>query len=316
MAQKTTAKTKTTATEPEQSQAGIATRTRTAPAPSLFTIPAPLRRLFKLFPLTTYPANELPIRSPSDRQLATLYVFVSDQDALKGLPSFNPSCLKWQTFLKLAGVEFRLVPSNNHASPTGALPFLLPPHSANNTDSQTPIPSSKLEEYAGSTGSKKVAETRYEYVETWQTLLHHQVRDAWLHALYLSKPNSSLLSSLYIAPTSDSQAVRTALLYQLRHAAESQILQSIGRPIVNAAALYERAEQAFEALSVALGSSNCFANLPDPGLLDAAVFSYTQAILDDRLAWVDTRLRDSLLKYPSLVKHRNRVLERCWGIQA
>jgi len=61
-----------------------------------FAIPAPLARLFKKFPLLTYPPNELPARSPGIRDVPTLYVFISDEDALKGLPSFNPSCLKWQ----------------------------------------------------------------------------------------------------------------------------------------------------------------------------------------------------------------------------
>lgn len=61
-----------------------------------FAIPPPLRRLFRLFPLVTYAPNELPSRSPSHRHLPTLYVFVSDRHALEGLPSYNPSCLKWQ----------------------------------------------------------------------------------------------------------------------------------------------------------------------------------------------------------------------------
>ena len=61
-----------------------------------FKIPAPLARLFNRFPLLTYPPNELPVRSPTQRNLPALYVFISEEDALRGLPSFNPSCLKWQ----------------------------------------------------------------------------------------------------------------------------------------------------------------------------------------------------------------------------
>ena len=61
-----------------------------------FKVPTILARLFKRFPLLTYPPNELPARSPRLRDLPALYVFISEEDALRGLPSFNPSCLKWQ----------------------------------------------------------------------------------------------------------------------------------------------------------------------------------------------------------------------------
>jgi len=63
-------------------------------------VPGPLQRLFDHFPLATYPANDLPSRSPAPTDLPTLYVFVSEEDARKGRPSFNPSCLKWQVSFK------------------------------------------------------------------------------------------------------------------------------------------------------------------------------------------------------------------------
>jgi metaxin len=61
-------------------------------------VPRPLQQLFDLVPLVTYDANALPARSQSatSGQLPTLYVFASEHDALHGLPSFNPGCLKWQ----------------------------------------------------------------------------------------------------------------------------------------------------------------------------------------------------------------------------
>ncbi|KAK1984828.1 hypothetical protein LZ30DRAFT_710271, partial [Colletotrichum cereale] len=63
---------------------------------SWFAVPAPVAALFRRFPLAVYPANDLPLRSPSRADLPTLYVFVADDDAPRGRPSFNPSCLKWQ----------------------------------------------------------------------------------------------------------------------------------------------------------------------------------------------------------------------------
>lgn len=59
-------------------------------------IPSPLQHLFDSVPLVTYPPNELPYRSPTSRSLPALHVFISEKDAARGLPSFNPSCLKWQ----------------------------------------------------------------------------------------------------------------------------------------------------------------------------------------------------------------------------
>ncbi|KAI1865836.1 uncharacterized protein JN550_008094 [Neoarthrinium moseri] len=292
--------------------ASAATTSSTSSRASWFTIPAPLARVFRRFPLVTYPANELPVRSPTHRHLPALYVFASDEDALRGWPSFNPSCLKWQTFLKLAGVQVRIVPSNNHASPTGALPFLIPPSAASDADSQLPVPSNKLERYALQHGPNQVPDVAGTKMDAYQSLLDHRIRNAWLYALYLSPPNSQLLSQLYVAPVSSSKPVQTTVLYQLRRAAEAEILQSVGARVVDSAALYNGAEQAFDALATALGSEAWFFGSSEPGLFDATVFAYTHLVLDETLAWIDTRMKAALQKFPTLVDHRARVLARCW----
>ncbi|ORY68749.1 uncharacterized protein BCR38DRAFT_335148 [Pseudomassariella vexata] len=287
----------------------------TAKASDWFTIPAPLRRLFKHFPLLVYPANELPFRTLPNRELPTLYVFSTDQDALQGLPSFNPSCLKWQTFLKLAGAEFRIIPSTNHASPNGALPFLIRPSSASDADSQTPVPSNKLEKYARGNGSTQVPEVSSLRLEAYQSLLDHRIRNAWLYSLYLNPKDTALLFDLYINPTSSTQVVRNTIWHQLQHAAESEILKSTGAPAVNPPALYKGAEEAFEALATVLGGEAWFFGNLNPGLFDATVFAYTHLVLDEKLSWQDSRLRDALMNYPSLVEHRDRILARYWGLQ-
>ncbi|KAI1418584.1 hypothetical protein F5Y13DRAFT_149488 [Hypoxylon sp. FL1857] len=276
-------------------------------------IPAPLARLFKKFPLLTYPPNALPVRSPSTRDVATLYVFISDQDALEGLPSFNPSCLKWQAFLKLAGVDFRVVPSTNHASPTGALPFLIPPSSPTNSTTHTPVPSNKLEQYAAEKGASKVPDVPSLKLEAYESLLDYRIRNAWLYSLYLSPSNSTLLSHLYVTPFSRSQVVRTTILHQLRNAAEAEILRSLGAPTVDSRVLYEGAREALEALSTVLGSESWFFEVEEPSLFDATVFAYTHLLLDERLAWVDQSLTEMVKEFPNLVEHRDRILQRCWG---
>jgi metaxin len=63
---------------------------------SIFDVPAPIKQLFDRFPLLTYPTNELPQRAPQHRNAHVLYVFTSEDGALRGAPSFNPACLKWQ----------------------------------------------------------------------------------------------------------------------------------------------------------------------------------------------------------------------------
>ncbi|KAI2601726.1 hypothetical protein GGR54DRAFT_645616 [Hypoxylon sp. NC1633] len=292
-----------------------ATNPRPPSATGWLTIPAPLAWLFKKFPLSTYPPNDLPARSPSARDVATLYIFISDQDALRGLPSFNPSCLKWQTYLKLAGVDFRVLPSTNHASPTGALPFLLPPSDPTSA-AYPPIPSNKLEQYAAENGTSKVSEVRDLKLEAYESLLDHRIRTAWLYSLYLARSNSSLISHLYVTPVSRSQVVRTTILYQLRNAAEAEILRSMGMSVVDSRALYDGAREAFGAISTLLGSRPWVFGTSEPSLFDATLFSYTHPLLDDRLAWEDRRLVEIVKEFPNLVEHRNRILQKCWAHKA
>ncbi|GAP84653.1 putative mitochondrial outer membrane protein [Rosellinia necatrix] len=280
-----------------------------------FTIPSPFARLFKKFPLLTYPPNELPARSPAARDVPTLYVFISDEDALNGLPSFNPSCLKWQTFLRLVGVDFCVRSSNNHASPTGALPFLLPASASSNPRPQRPIPSNKLEQYGLDKGKFKPPGDLGPRQEAYESLLDHRIRNAWLYTLYLSPANADLLNHLYIAPATSSWPVRAAMANQLRYAAELEILRSTGRDAIDPTALYREAKEAFAALETVLGNNHWFFGAEIAGLFDATVFSYTYLILHDGLAWENRRLNQILNEFPRLVRHRDRIYQHCWESQ-
>ena len=134
-----------------------------------FTTPHSIRCLFDKFPLRIYPVNELPQRSQQKRDRHTLWIFTTDKGAQLGAPSFNPGCLKWQaswqstqrwlmhvltltpnyqTYLKFQDVSFVTISSNNHASPTGALPFLLPASNFENVAGAVlPIPSNRIEHW-------------------------------------------------------------------------------------------------------------------------------------------------------------------------
>ena len=158
-----------------------------------FRLPKPLKELFEKFPLVTYAANSDPLGAPSSRNKHTLYVFTSEKGAIDGAPSFNPSCLKWQVsslllltseheltctqaYLKFHGTEFRTVSSNNHASPTGVLPFLLPAH-ASSSEPSRPIASNRIERWAQ--GDNDEAKTNIRAV-THLALINHNLRRAWV----------------------------------------------------------------------------------------------------------------------------------------
>ncbi|KAJ4396237.1 hypothetical protein N0V93_000456 [Gnomoniopsis smithogilvyi] len=214
-------------------------------------IPRPLQQLFDSVPLVTYPPNELPYRSPARTELPTLHVFITETGAARGLPSFNPSCLKWQTFLRIAGVQHNLDASTNHASPTGSLPFLQPALTGDRLDPRQllPIPSSRLDLYAQRHGSQpspsssapsSSAETpdqQHLRQQAYQSLLDTPIRNAWLYALYLSPANERLLRKLYITPVSRASLVQRSLLSQLRAAARAEIAKAADAPVANGWAL-------------------------------------------------------------------------------
>lgn len=135
-----------------------------------FAIPAPLRSLFKLFPLTTYPPEPLPYRSPStSRPRPRLYIFANEDSEL----SYNPSCLKSQTLLRIAGVDVDLVPSNNHASPSGALPFIL-------TEGGRPVTAERIAGFAREESGRELKQGSEGKVEAYRALISQAIRPAWV----------------------------------------------------------------------------------------------------------------------------------------
>ncbi|KAI9773001.1 MAG: hypothetical protein M1839_002271 [Geoglossum umbratile] len=278
----------------------------------IFSIPAPVKRLFDYFPLLSYPPNEPPRRSPPKSLLPTLYIFTTDKDARYGRPSFNPSCLRWQTYLKLCGVEFHTASSNNHSSPTGSLPFLLPPAPRAPLSPEVPLPitSNKLEKWARDRGYRTQAEDQIDSRhDAYLSLLDSQIRNAWLYALYLEPRNSVCVAQrLYVDQASSSTIVSKFLSHQLRTAAEAELAKHSQN--IDVDSLYTEAERALEALSVVLGWNEYFFGRATPGLFDASVFAYTHLLLDSNMGWKEDRLVKSVQKWENLVQHRERILDR------
>ncbi|GAB1313900.1 Metaxin-1 [Madurella fahalii] len=315
-------------------------------------IPRPLQRLFDRFPLLTYDANELPARSQhlTSSDLPTLYIFSTDEDARLGLPSFNPACLKWQTLLRLTNLPFRTLPSTNHSSPTGSLPFLLPPRSSapspststsTPTPTQTPtptapapIPADKLLRYALQHGGVPIPEPEPESgsagrPQAYLALINLHLRNAWLHALYLDPVHAALLHRLYVAPASSSRGVQATLAWQLRRAAAEQIVGSGGGKVVSRApvtsadavdedGVFAAAAEALDALAELLAEEGegWFFGSERPTWFDAAVFSYTHLMMEfmDEERGVKNSLGAMVRGAGTgeLARHRRRMLEAAW----
>ncbi|KAH8687496.1 putative mitochondrial outer membrane protein [Tricladium varicosporioides] len=280
---------------------------------NFFSVPAPVKTLFNSVPILTYPPNELPQRAPKSTRIPILYVFSTKEDAAAGRPSFNPSCLKWQAFLNIVGINHRLASSNNHASPTGSLPFLLPASTSSNAspDGVKPITSNKLIKYAKDHGAVIEEPTNMRH-EAYQSLLDHRIRSAWLYTLYLEPKNfSSVAYPLYISSISSNPLVRASISYQLRAAAEAELLKHSS--IIDTDDLYSEADKAFEALSILLGNDPWFFGHEKPTLFDASIFAYTQLLLDENMEWKERKLCRALRRRENLVQHRERLLVRYFG---
>ncbi|KIX99145.1 uncharacterized protein Z520_04721 [Fonsecaea multimorphosa CBS 102226] len=276
----------------------------TPSSPSFWSLPLPLRRIFDQFPLVTYPANALPQRVPRLRHENILCIFQSDEPASRDGPSFNPSCLKWQAYLKFRGIPLRTRSSNNHASPTGALPFLLPA-SRDASRPASPVPANRIVKWVISQGGKE--EAVHSRQDAYTALIDHAIRSAWLYYLYLDEDNFQAVAwPLYVASASSSSPVRLSLAHQLQAAAREELLKI--NTVIDPQQLYSQAEQAFRSLSVLLADDQFFFGQSTPGLFDASLFAYTQIILDNHLFFETRTLNSSLKKYHNLVEHRNRLL--------
>ncbi|KAI9802668.1 MAG: hypothetical protein M1825_002690 [Sarcosagium campestre] len=291
---------------------------------SVFSIPAPVKRLFDRFPLITYPPNLLPVRSPPPTNLPNLYIFSNPEDALHGRPSFNPSCLKWQTYLALHGVRVTTISSTNHSSPTGSLPFLLPARKGS-LDNPSPVSGPSLPSHINAKSDPTPINAAH------LSLLTHRIRPAFLHSLYLQPTCAdaeSAVERLYIQPATSSTVVRASLLHSLGAAAVAELVRQ-RRPgpyaPIDVSRLYADADDAWRALAVLLADGDTTAGSEDdstrwfygahsPGMLDIEVFAYTSLVLDEARFGSDLRrLRHSLLQHTVLVNHSRRMMSRCFG---
>ncbi|KAK5116964.1 hypothetical protein LTR62_006685 [Meristemomyces frigidus] len=308
-------------TDDDAQHDGAKQRDDSSPAKSIFDvffrIPPPLKRIFDQTPLITYPENEPPLRTANiERNNNLLYIFTTDTEARNGRPSFNPGCLKWQTYLKFEGIPFCTVPSTNHASPSGALPFLLPAGRGQDARSaRDPIAGGKLKRWTATQKENKEKSREPEDVryEAYASLVDHRLRRAWLYQLYLNPANHALVHRLYIAPCSSNPFVQLTIAHQLRSSATTEILKSnttsAASNIVDEDEILGGAREAMEALAELLGDNPWFFGQEKPGIFDAGLFAYTELLLDDGLGWAENRLGVMLRQSGGLVRHSDKIRE-------
>jgi metaxin len=115
---------------------------------------------------------------------------------------------------------------------------------------------------------------------------------------------------LYVETCSSNRLVQFAIARQLRAAAESELVKSAGKDVVDVLDLMHDVEEAFDALSTLLGEHDWFFGQEKPGLFDASLFSYSHLILDEQLGWTFNPLKDALERHGNLVRHSKRVWEK------
>jgi len=118
---------------------------------------------------------------------------------------------------------------------------------------------------------------------------------------------ASIARPLYVDPSSSNPLVRLTLSYQLRSAAEAELLKQ--NAIIDGDAIYRESDKALGALSDLLGEDEYFFGETKPGLFDASVFAYTNLLLDEGLSWEDSRMGDGLKGYQNLIAHRRQILK-------
>jgi hypothetical protein len=92
-----------------------------------------------------------------------------------------------QAYLKFSKIDFTIAAANNHASPSGALPFIIPA-SPEPYKHMQPVPSGKLQRWAMNNSKKAIEESEDLRYEAYLSLLDHRIRRAWVRSTSCTLP--------------------------------------------------------------------------------------------------------------------------------
>lgn len=333
------------------SEANINSSTRSASRPqsrvstikNLFSIPAPLKRLFDQFPRRVYLANHLPARTahllpntdPDSDQRHALFIWTAGAGCHdEWIASFNPTCLTWQIHLLLHRQPIQIVASSNHAcSPGSALPLLIPNLKIKGpfTLDRDSLTTSDLERWLAKEQDKKTDDIKEEkdrstqsqhQQKIWRALIDGPIRRAWLYHMYLTSNFDPITAPCYISPQTSHGLVQLELRRQLRTAAEEELLKHA--PKIDEDSIYREAVDAFGAFEGLLTQETedqsrstpknwkGLFGTTEPTGVDVSLFAYTFLLLGlHRHGWAHERLPDNLRKFPGLNGHVEWVLHQC-----
>lgn len=217
------------------------------------------------------------------------------------------------------GIEFYVVPANNHASFPGTLPTLTTHPDAGPPFVQPVVSSDGMMKWVRKSDALGNRE------EAYLTLVDGPVRRAWVsrsilgpgvfcvltrnavqqYHMYLTPNFQAITTKCYVDPQSSSTIVRYLSARDLQNAARDDLLKA--KPVIDERAIYLEAEQAFIALDTYVSEGIKSGRKPT-SLLDAAIFSYVYLLLElDYGVWKDTRLVDILKKFSGLKEHKELI---------
>ncbi|KAF9518222.1 hypothetical protein BS47DRAFT_1371092 [Hydnum rufescens UP504] len=258
-------------------------------------MPAPLRKLFALFPLHVYPGQSVTSRPASP----TLWIHSPNLSTSPRL-SRDVECLKWQAYLALRGITN--ISLRWDISPDGGINGALPALHLPTGDllGPTRIPAwvdsvlrSPLDELEGYRDEQSRDESR-----AWIALLEGVVHNA----LAVSIPHHFSIKNFLDTPN----IVDLVALFQR----QLPLLPGLRAPIpiwgrsTPSVTTLIRYRDAIQSVSDRLGDDEWFLGSSAPTALDALVFAYLHVALGG-----SKQLREEVLNRPNLVSWRRKVSE-------
>lgn len=138
----------------------------------------------------------------------------------------GPSSHPLQAYLKFSNISFRVASSSNHASPSGALPFLLPAQ-PDTLQAVQPVPSGKLQRWTMNNSETAIEESGDLRYEAYLSLLDFRIRRAWVsrqvlhHEAVANTLQSSTVSTSHTTSL-PSPSHSTSSLRRATHSSASQ----------------------------------------------------------------------------------------------
>ncbi|GBC02350.1 hypothetical protein RclHR1_04590003 [Rhizophagus clarus] len=204
--------------------------------------------------------------------------------------SFDQECVKWQTLLKFSKSDFETKSLNEPLmSPSGKLPFLvLTTGDVLVDDAIEKHVTDMYSENLGSLNNEQQEADSAAYIASADTKL----RNALLYNLWCEPANESITYNKYVGHYA--KPLDKLLFHKYKSLAVRELLTR--KPVLDKEEIYQEANEALQAISIALGDSKYFFGSSLPTFIDAVVFSYIHVILNIPLNEL-VQVQSNLVKY-------------------